>query len=95
MNGHGGSSPIIANNILYYAGNGAGRNGDNTLYALDPVTGTTIWSTTIQIKSGTGSVGGIHWESPIVAHGYVTSENGNTSGNVADGTGYLSAWSTP
>jgi hypothetical protein len=97
MNGNGGSSPIVANNILYYAGNGAGRNGDNTIYALDPTTGTTIWSATIAAKAGGATVGGIHWESPIVVHGwlYITSENGNTTSNTADGTGTLTAFSTP
>ncbi|HXY41377.1 MAG TPA: PQQ-binding-like beta-propeller repeat protein [Vicinamibacteria bacterium] len=57
----GGSSPIVADGVLYYAGGGA-------LFALDPVTGATLWSDT--------SIGGIHWESPIVVNGrlYVTDE---------------------
>jgi hypothetical protein len=60
--GAGGSSPVLANGILYYAGTGAIR-------ALDPTTGRTLWSDTT-------NVGGIHWESPIVVQGrvYLTDE---------------------
>lgn len=58
----GGTSPVIANGILYYAGSGA-------IHALDPTTGNSLWSDTT-------NVGGIHWESPIVVQGhvYVTDE---------------------
>ena len=61
-NGGGGSSPVLANGILYYAGSGAIR-------ALEPVTGRTLWT-------DTANVGGIHWESPIVVQGrvYLTDE---------------------
>jgi hypothetical protein len=57
-----GFSPLLANNVLYFAGSGAIR-------ALDPVTGNTLWSDS--------RVGGIHWESPVVANGmlYVTDES--------------------
>lgn len=60
--GHGGSSPVVANGILYYAGTAG-------LQALDPVFGTVLWSDT--------SIGPIHWESPIAAGGrlYVADEN--------------------
>lgn len=59
----GGSSPVVANGIVFYAGSGK-------LQGLDPRSGTQLWSTT--------SIGGIHWESPIVANGhlYVTDEAG-------------------
>jgi PQQ-like domain len=58
----GGTSPIVANGILYYAGSAGVR-------ALDPTTGGLLWSD--------ASIGGIHWESPIVVNGrlYVTDEN--------------------
>lgn len=60
---NGGTSPILANGILYYATGGA-------LRALDPLTGTQLWS---------GAIGGIHWESPIVVNGraFVTDESGH------------------
>ena len=59
--GTGGTSPLVANDILYHARSGSIR-------ALDPVTGSLLWSST--------HVGGIHWESPIVSNGwlYVTDE---------------------
>jgi outer membrane protein assembly factor BamB len=59
----GGSSPIVVNGLLFYAGSG-------NLQALDPRTGAQLWNST--------SIGGIHWESPIVAAGhlYVTDESG-------------------
>jgi outer membrane protein assembly factor BamB len=58
----GGSSPVVAGNVLFYAGPG-------TIHALSPTTGTQLWQ---------GSIGGIHWESPIVVAGkvYITDENG-------------------
>lgn len=60
---NGGTSPLITNGVLYYA-------GDGTIRALDPVTGNQLWSDPLG--------GGTHWESPIVANGalYITDENG-------------------
>jgi len=60
----GGTSPIIANGILFFARSGL-------IAALDPTSGTQIWSDN-QISS-------IHWESPIVASGilYITDESGH------------------
>jgi len=57
----GGSSPVVANGMVFYAGSGAVR-------ALDPKTGTQLWS---------AAIGGTHWESPIVAAGrvFVTDES--------------------
>jgi hypothetical protein len=62
MSGSDGSSPVVVNGIVYYA-------GPARLRGLDPTTGTELWSDT--------SIGGIHWESPIVVQGrlYVTDEN--------------------
>lgn len=47
----GASSPIIANDVLYVA-------HSNTLRALDPQTGKTLWSST--------DIGDVHWQTPIV-----------------------------
>jgi outer membrane protein assembly factor BamB len=62
MSAAGGSSPVIANGLLYYA-----RSGH--VSALDPVSGQLLWTDS--------SIGAIHWESPIVVGGrlYVTDEN--------------------
>jgi CARDB len=63
----GGSSPVVANNVVYYATNGSVR-------ALAPTTGgSPLWQ---------GTIGGIHWESPIVANGmlYSTDENSHLTG---------------
>lgn len=59
----GGTSPILANGVLYNA-------GSSHLQALDPETGSTLWNTT--------QIGPIHWESPLVADGtvYVTDDSG-------------------
>jgi hypothetical protein len=62
QNGTGGTSPVVANGIVFYVG-GSG------LRALDPTTGKALWSQALNA--------GIHWESPIVVNGtlYVTDEN--------------------
>ena len=54
--GSGGGSPLVANNLVYYA-------GGNAMRALDPLTGTILWSN--------ARIGGTHWQSPIVANGGV------------------------
>jgi outer membrane protein assembly factor BamB len=68
------SSPLVANNILFYVGSGQ-------LTAYDPTTGTQLWTS--------GQVGGTHWESPIVANGmvYVTDESAQLSGFAIGGAG--------
>src|SRR5204863_2474339 len=53
---NGGTSPLVANGVLFYA-------SSNILRALDPKTGALLWSTS--------GVGGVHWESPVVANGVV------------------------
>jgi hypothetical protein len=60
----GASSPIIANDVLYVA-------HSNTLRALDPESGTTLWSST--------EIGGVHWQTPIVGsdHLYVCDAEGH------------------
>jgi outer membrane protein assembly factor BamB len=57
-----GSSPILANGVLYHA-------GSSNIRALDPTSGSELWRDT--------QIGGIHWESPIVANGvlYITDES--------------------
>lgn len=64
QNGDEGSSPIVANGVLYCA-------GSHDMRALDPTTGKMLWQDT--------SIGRIHWESPIVVNGvlYITDESGN------------------
>jgi outer membrane protein assembly factor BamB len=61
--GRAGFSPIVANGVLYYAGN-------NQILALDPTTGAILWED--------NRIGGIHWESPVLANGilYITDESG-------------------
>ena len=62
-NNVGGTSPVIANGVLFYV-------GGSTLRARDPITGASLWS-----ASG---LGGTHWQSPIVVNGavYVTDGSG-------------------
>jgi hypothetical protein len=62
-NTSGGTSPLVANNVLYVA-------APNVIRALSAATGTQLWS---------ASIGGIHWESPVVANGvlYILDEAGN------------------
>jgi hypothetical protein len=58
-----GTSPIVANGVLYYARN-------NLISGLNPTSGTLLWSSNL--------IGGIHWQSPIVANGvlYIADQNG-------------------
>jgi outer membrane protein assembly factor BamB len=64
QDGFGATSPLVVNGMLFEAGSGGIR-------AVDPVTGKVLWSD--------AAIGGIHWESPIVASGmlYITDGNGN------------------
>jgi hypothetical protein len=54
-----GTSPVLANGVLYVA-------GSSTIRALNPTTGAQLWSAT---------TGGIHWQSPVVADGLVLFED--------------------
>jgi hypothetical protein len=58
-----GSSPIVANGILYWA-------TGSRMRAFNPRTGALLWSD--------ATFGGVHWESPIVIQGrlYATDESG-------------------
>ena len=66
QNSSGGTSPVVANGVLFYA-------SSNLVRALNPTDGSQLWSNT--------QIGGIHWESPIVANGvlYISDENSNLS----------------
>ncbi len=69
-NNDGGSSPFIANGILFVQDN-------NVIRAMDPTTGNLLWSSA-QSSAG-GSIGGLHWQSPIIVNGvvYVPDESGH------------------
>jgi hypothetical protein len=60
-NATGGTSPVVANGILFYA-------SDSGLFALDPTNGNQLFHD--------ASIGSVHWESVIVANGrlYITDE---------------------
>ncbi len=66
----GSTTPMVAGGVEYTA-------GGTTLAAHDPTTGAVLWSTT---------VGGIHWQSPVVTAGVILLE---------DNSGHLTAWSLP
>jgi outer membrane protein assembly factor BamB len=65
----GGTSPVLAGGVLFIANSG-------NLVALDPHTGKQLWSSANGFAGGT--IGNIHWESPIVIDGriYCSDENG-------------------
>lgn len=55
-NGQSGTSPVVASNMVFLIGGSTAR-------ALDPLTGTQLWSA--------ARSGGTHWQSVIVANGVV------------------------
>jgi outer membrane protein assembly factor BamB len=63
------TTPVLAGGVLFGATDGA-------VITLDPRTGQRLWSS--DQESAGGSIGGIHWESPIVVNGrlYVSDESG-------------------
>jgi outer membrane protein assembly factor BamB len=64
-----GTSPVVANGIVFVA-------FDSAIVALDALTGNELWSSA---RRGTGhTIGPVHWESPIVVNGsvYCSDENG-------------------
>jgi outer membrane protein assembly factor BamB len=63
------TTPVLAGGVLFAATDGA-------LLALDPRSGRHLWSS--DQESAGGSIGGIHWESPIVVNGrlYISDESG-------------------
>jgi outer membrane protein assembly factor BamB len=64
-----GSSPVVANGILFVA-------FSSNLVALNAATGAQLWSSA---QGGGPNVGSIHWESPIVVNGWVycSDQSGN------------------
>jgi hypothetical protein len=60
----GGTSPVVANNVVYGVWGGM-------IIGVDPLTGNLLWRNS--------SIGSIHWESPIVVNGmvYITDESGD------------------
>lgn len=66
----GGTSPVAVNGIVFVA-------KDDALNALDARTGKVVWSSADAAAGGT--IGGIHWESPIVVNGwvYISDDGGN------------------
>jgi outer membrane protein assembly factor BamB len=68
-NGDGGTSPVVAGNLLYVAGNGAVR-----VYV--PTSGKLVAT----LPSGT-----VHWQSPIVANGHVAVAEGNANDHATSG----------
>ncbi len=68
----GTTSPIVVNGVLY-----AARNG--ILEAMDPQTGRQLWQSPEDGQPG--SIGPIHWESPIVVDGQlvIEDERGNVT----------------
>ncbi|MGH2458870.1 MAG: PQQ-binding-like beta-propeller repeat protein [Chloroflexota bacterium] len=70
----GGTSPIVANGVLYVAHSGA-------VDARDPTTGRILWSSPQAGPKGT--IGSIHWESPVVVDGRLF---------ISDGSGNLTAF---
>jgi outer membrane protein assembly factor BamB len=66
------TSPVLSGGVLFAATNGSAL-------ALDPSTGRQLWSSTEGNAEGT--IGNIHWESPIVAGGklYISDESGTIS----------------
>ncbi|MBV9057069.1 MAG: PQQ-binding-like beta-propeller repeat protein, partial [Candidatus Eremiobacteraeota bacterium] len=65
-----GTSPVVANGIVFVAFDGA-------LVALDAIGGKLLW--TSAMKRAGKTIGSVHWESPIVVNGavYCSDENGN------------------
>ena len=68
-NGDGGTSPVVAGNLLYVAGDGAVR-----VYV--PTSGKLVAT----LPSGT-----VHWQSPIVANGHVAVAEGNANDHATSG----------
>ena len=73
-----GSAIIIANNVLYRAYTTV-SGGPGTIEARNPVTNALLWS------NSTG-IGGIHWQSPVVANGVLY---------LADNSGFVTAFALP
>src|SRR5581483_1042544 len=72
-----GTSPVVVNGVVFVASGGA-------LSALDARNGRRLWTST-QPSAG-GSIGDIHWQSPIAVDGWVY---------VSDQAGHITAYALP
>lgn len=65
-----GTSPVVANGVLFVAYDGA-------IFALNAMNGNTLWSSAM--SSARKTIGPVHWQSPIVVNGavYCSDQNGN------------------
>ena len=68
-NGTGGTSPVVAGNLLYVAGNGS-------VHVYVPTSGREVASL---------PTGSVHWQSPIVADGHVVVAEGNANDHATTG----------
>jgi outer membrane protein assembly factor BamB len=57
-----GSSPVVANGIVFVA-------FDHTLLALDATSGRVLWNSAA--FGAPGSIAAVHWQSPIVVNGWL------------------------
>ena len=69
-----GTSPVLSGGVVFVSGSGA-------LSALDARSGRKLWSST-QPSAG-GTIGDIHWQSPIAVDGWVY---------ISDQAGHLTAY---
>jgi hypothetical protein len=68
-NGNGGTSPVVAGNLLYVAGNGS----------------VNVYVPTSGRRVATLPSGDVHWQSPIVAGGLVVMPEGNANDHATSG----------
>jgi hypothetical protein len=68
-NDNGGTSPVLAGNLLYVAGSGSVR----------------VYVPTSGKQVGTLPSGPVHWQSPIVANGHVAMPEGNANEHATSG----------
>jgi len=76
--GASSTSPIVVDGVVFAAANGGALN------AFDARTGRQLW--TSRLPSAGGSIGAVHWESPIAVDGYVY---------ISDESGHLTAYALP
>jgi outer membrane protein assembly factor BamB len=72
-----GTSPVVSGGLVFVSGSGA-------LSALDARSGRILWSST-QASAG-GTIGDIHWESPVAVNGRVY---------ISDQASHLTAYALP
>ena len=72
-----GTSPVVSGGVVFVSGSGA-------LSALDARSGRKLWSSTR--PSAGGTIGDIHWQSPIAVNGRVY---------ISDQAGHLTAYALP